>query len=203
MLERQREHQGLRVISAPKFDNRTFQLIVKIFKADGLPNWTDGNLVNSFVTVRTQGCHLQTNPINRANQAWNVKLCFPVYWPTHNDKITIRLWHDNSLSIGYLNYYLGLTDSESFLALVPELPSGVDIFNISELLPRQGKMDPRWVNMYGVLPQDRDKVADFRQMPTSGWMGRILLSLAIVENARPLFKIESMQGASDPKSEWV
>lgn len=39
-------------------------------------------------------------------------------------------------------------------------------------------------------------------MPTSGWMGRILLSLSIIENARPSFRIESMQqGASDPKSE--
>jgi hypothetical protein len=39
-------------------------------------------------------------------------------------------------------------------------------------------------------------------MPTSGWMGRILLSLTIIENVRPVFRIESMQqGASDPKSQ--
>ena len=61
-------------------------------------------------------------------------------------------------------------------------------------------MDPRWINLYGVLPEHRNKVPDFRNMPTSAWMGRVLISLALVEDPRPKFKDESLLGSLDPKS---
>lgn len=94
------------------------------------------------------------------------------------------MWHDNMVNRNYLAY-LGLSESETFLAHMPELPSSTDIFNITELIPLEGRMDSRWINLYGVRPEHRNKVADFRDMPTSSFMGRVLISITLVEEKRP------------------
>jgi hypothetical protein len=69
-----------------------------------------------------------------------------------------------------------------FLANVPEYPSSKDFCNISVLRPLEGKMEPRWVNLYGVAVSER-----VQGMPQSGssFMGRLLLSLHLNQNERP------------------
>lgn len=42
-----------------------------------------------------------------------------------------------------------------FLANVPEYPSSKDFANISVLRPLEGKMEPRWINLYGVAVHER------------------------------------------------
>jgi hypothetical protein len=45
--------------------------------------------------------------------------------------------------------------SQVFLANVPEYPSALDFANISILRPLEGKMEPKWVNLYGVAINER------------------------------------------------
>lgn len=80
--------------------------------------------------------------MSKTSPLYLAKLHFPVFLPTYNDKITIRLW---------------LMDGRSqvFLANVPEYPSAFDFANISVLRPLEGKMEPRWVNLYGVALNER------------------------------------------------
>jgi hypothetical protein len=52
----------------------------------------------------------------------------------------------------YGQQYIKLWNSELFLANIPEKPSRMDIFNISDLLSKEGKMEPTWINIYGVRP---------------------------------------------------
>lgn len=72
--------------------------------------------------------------------------------------------------------------SQVFLANVPEYPSAFDFANISVLRPLEGKMEPRWVNLYGVALNERRPGC-----PQSGscFMGRILISLHLNQNERP------------------
>ena len=83
----------MQVISAPVFEKRTFQLILKIFKGDGLPN-NNGAGEKYWVKVRTQGCDEETNRVDRLDRGsldWNTMFKFPVYWPTYNDKIVLKM----------------------------------------------------------------------------------------------------------------
>lgn len=64
-----------------------------IYKAEGLPNENENEAATSFISVRTQGYVQQTKTINKnKNPNYLAKFHFPVYTPTYNDKITIRLW---------------------------------------------------------------------------------------------------------------
>ena len=60
------------------------------------------------------------------------------------------------------------------MANVPEYPSSKDFANISALRPLEGKMEQKWVNLYGVPVNER-----IAGVPQSGsqYMGRILVSL--------------------------
>lgn len=122
---------------------RSFQLIVKIFKGEGLDKLHSGS-EKYWVHVRTQGCELETHQVNKERVEWHQKLSFPVYWPTYNEKVVLKLMCSSG---GYS--FLGGT-SRQFLANIPEKPSKDDIFNIGELLSLEGKMDPEWWNIYGV-----------------------------------------------------
>jgi hypothetical protein len=98
---------------------------------------------------------------------------FPVYMPTYNDKIVLKLMRSQPYG------FFILSNSEYFLANIPEKPSRLDIFNISELLARDGKMDPQWINIYGVRAEDLK--GDGSDQPASAWLGRILLSLHLID----------------------
>lgn len=128
----------------------------------------------------------------RGRYEWNQKLSFPVHLPTYNDKVVIKMLYS------YGAAYLPLWSSENLLGNIPEKPSRMDIFNISDLLSKEGKMEPQWINIYGVRQQDgRD---DGTQRPTSAWLGRVLLSLALVKNERPQLKKDSQPSAAEPKT---
>jgi hypothetical protein len=47
-------------------------------------------------------------------------------------------------------------------------------------MARDGKMDPQWFNMYGVRSEDLK--GDGSDQPASEWLGRILLSLHLIDS---------------------
>jgi len=66
---------------------------VNIIKAEGLPECDGGGQCNSFVSVRASGFVQITRVIEENfNPMYNARLCFPVYAPVLNDKVTIRIW---------------------------------------------------------------------------------------------------------------
>jgi hypothetical protein len=72
--------------------------------------------------------------------------------------------------------------TQVFLANIPEYPSSKDFANISQLRPLEGKMNPKWINLYGVAISER-----VLGSPQSGsaYMGRVLVSLHMNVNERP------------------
>jgi hypothetical protein len=68
---------------------------------------------------------------------------FPLYFPVFNDKIVIRVW-DKRICM-----------SDTFVAMIPEMPSENDFFNINFLQSRGGVMPYRWFNLYGIPMDER------------------------------------------------
>ena len=93
--------------------------------------------------------------------------------PTWNDKIRVILWHQ----VG------DFFPEDHFLANVPEHPSGSDMMNIATLHSKEGKMDPTWINMYGIRPKEFKSGMD--RLHASAFMGRVLMSLHLLPNDRP------------------
>ena len=71
MIEKQRENQGLEIINAPTISHRSFQLIVKIYKVDGLPEFNTNGSERYWLKVRTQGCEQLTVQVERERSEWN------------------------------------------------------------------------------------------------------------------------------------
>ena len=126
---------------------------------------------NAFIHVRTQNCILTTRTIMKnSNPNWQAKLYFPIFMPTYNDKIMMRLWHSGGKDV--------------FLANVPELPGPEDNLNVSRLMS-VSKMPAYWINLYGIAPEDRGRGINVQHV--SSFMGRVLMSLHLVQNDRPQF----------------
>ena len=68
------------------------------------------------------------------------------------------------------------------LANTPEYPTARDQFNLSLLQPLEGKMEPRWINLYGLRPEERIKG---QPQANSLFIGRVLMSLHLLENENP------------------
>jgi len=88
--------------------------------------------------------------------------------PTWNDKIKIVCWHQDG-------EYL---PDDVFMANVPESPSDKDIMNISTLHSKEGRMEPTWINLYGVRP--REWRSGMSRLHASAFMGRVLMSLHLI-----------------------
>jgi hypothetical protein len=71
---------------------------------------------------------------------YNSKLCFPIFLPILNDKITVRVWSQ------------GRRGADTFIANIPEYPNPFDYFNLTKILSCDGKMRTTWFNLYGVHP---------------------------------------------------
>lgn len=93
--------------------------------------------------------------------------------PILNDKITVRIWSQNS----------GLS-ANTFIANVPEHPSEYDYFNLSKIIAQDGRMSPKWIHLYGVLPADRNAKTKGRKEGSS-YLGRILISFSMIPSDRP------------------
>lgn len=107
--------------------------------------------ISTFISVRTQGLTLSTKSMalkKNKDMNFSQRLFFPVRVPTYNDKITIRLWQNIAGKV--------YGETVSFQSNIPEKPSIKDFANISALIPKEGKMDRMWVNLYGIKFSERN-----------------------------------------------
>jgi len=77
--------------------------------------------------------------------------------------------------------------SDTFIANVPEYPSPQDMFNLSKLLSREGKMKSTWFNLYGVKPMDGGWFASNNGSKKEGstFLGRVLIQSSLSPNEKP------------------
>ena len=124
------------------------------------------------------------------NPIYNARLCFPVFVPILNDKITIRAWSKNKRS------------ADTFIANIPEYPSPHDCFNITKLLSCEGKIRATWFNLYGIHPLDRSwfQSATTKKKEGSYYLGRVLLSLQIAPNDKPQLFATMANPQKEPSS---
>ena len=80
------------------------------------------------------------------------------------------------------------------MANVPEHPSGSDVMNIATLHSKEGKMDPTWINLYGIRPKEYKSGMD--RLHASSFMGRVLMSLHLLPNDRPELSTSQSQSVS-------
>ena len=57
---------------------------------------------------------------------------------------------------------------------IPENPNQNDYYNISKILACDGRMTPKWINIYGLEPSQRGPRTKGKAEGSS-WLGRVLL----------------------------
>ncbi len=117
---------------------------------------------------------------------------FPLYFPVFNDKIVIRVW-DKRICM-----------ADTFIAMIPEMPSENDFFNINFLQSRGGVMPYRWFNLYGI-PMD-ERPSNFeemflgykKQMIGTDYLGRVLMSFNLTPSEKPEKMVQPLNGFREP-----
>lgn len=179
----QEKKEGIQILGKPSIARKTFQLSVYIFKAEHLVNFpgVGGDVkCSAFVSARSVGLVSKTKTSkNNTGPVYNQKMLFPCYYPFLNDKILLRIW----------NYRAGVADD--FIANIPEFPQPNDYFNITKLVSIGGRMPAKWINLYGILPKERNGVVKKIQHPTEGtaYLGRVLLSFSLLPNENPVYTV--------------
>lgn len=103
--------QGVTPINNLNLIEKTYQLTAMVIKAEHLPLF-EGS-VHPFISCRANGFVLTSKKVvNNSEPVFNSKINFPITYPILNDKITMRIWSENS----------GLS-ANSFIANIPESPS--------------------------------------------------------------------------------
>lgn len=160
-------------------------------KAEGLPQCDSSGTCNSFISVRASGSVQATRVIEENfSPIYNARLCFPVFAPIMNDKVTIRMWSKNRRT------------ADTFVANIPEYPSAFDQFNITKLLTHDGKMRATWINLYGVHPMERGWFQNNNGSKREGssYLGRILISMQIAPTEKPSLYPAPANPVKEPNS---
>jgi hypothetical protein len=183
----QEKKQGIIILGKPSVVRKSFQLSIYVFKAESLINFPGvfGPVKpNTFISARCMGLVQKTvNIKNNSTPIYNQKLQFPCYYPILNDKILLRMW----------NYSTG--SSDEFIANIPEFSVSNDFFNLSKLISIGGRMPAKWINLYGIPPNERNTgfIANFvkKRHPFEGtwFMGRILISFSLLPNEKPSYSV--------------
>ena len=100
----------------------------------------------------------------------------------------MRIWYQNK----------GLF-ANTFIANIPEHPDATDPFNLTKLQANDGRMAPRWVNLYGTHPDDRADNTKGRKEGSS-FLGRVLLAFSLVANERPQLNAGQASAIKEPKT---
>lgn len=74
--------------------------------------------------------------------------------------------------------------SNTFVANIPEQPDESDSFNLSKLFASEGRMPVRWINLYGVHPDNRSGRTKGLREGTE-YLGRVLLAFSLISSERP------------------
>jgi hypothetical protein len=178
----QEKKQGIVVLGKPMVARKSFQLSVYVFKAEHLVNF--GSVLGprkptAFISARAVGLVQKTRKVkDNSSPTYNQKMLFPCYFPFLNDKILMRIWNENQ----------GAADE--FISNIPEFPLTNDFFNISKLIAIGGRMPAKWINLYGIPPNERNtgmNLGGKRKHPREGtyFMGRVLISFSLLANEKP------------------
>jgi hypothetical protein len=119
-------------------------MTIIVAKAEHLPMVNSNKKIAPFVSARVNGIVQITGVRSNVNPKFNTKLQFPIYYPILNDKITMRIWSKQS----------GLSKN-IYIANIPEHPNMFDNFNLTKIFTSDGRMPPRWINLYGTAPMER------------------------------------------------
>jgi len=191
----QEKKQGIIVLGKPMVARKAFQLSCYIFKADQLcpiGGLGDDGKPTLFVSARAIGLVQRTKPIGgTVAPVFNEKMLFPCYFPFLNDKIILRAWHASK------------TGPDEFFGNLPEVPSPNDYFNISKLVSLGGRIPAKWINLYSIPPKERNKLGKKKKHPREGtyFMGRILISFAVLANEKPKVATVPTNPFYDPETQ--
>ena len=111
---------------------------------------------------------------NMDNPNWNQKVMIPVYIPTFNEKIKVSVWHQDGAYVS----------RDVYIGSLPERPNAFDELNIAKLHSKEGAMDPTWFNLYGIRPKELE--SGMSRLHSSSWLGRVLMSIHLNMNDKPL-----------------
>jgi hypothetical protein len=187
------KRKNLEVLSKPEVMARGYQLQINVAKAEGLPKLSVG-AVDTFVSVRSVGS-VQTTSVVRNTQTptYNCRFMFPVFMPVFNDKIILRIWDKSSVG------------ADLFLANVPEVPGESDFFNINSLQAKGSFMPYRWINLYGIAPEERgNELVKFffgknKTMEGTQWFGRLLVGMNLSQNEKPTKGKQALPSYREPQ----
>lgn len=192
----QEKKQGIQILGKPTVARKAFQLSCYVFKADGLcefPGMFGNTKANLFLSCRAMGLNQKTKVVlDNSAPVINQKMLFPTYFPFLNDKIIIRAWH----------YQKGSKDK--FIGNIPEFSLPNDFFNISKIMSIGGRLPAKWINLYGIPPNERnDQISGGKRVhPRSGtaFLGRVLISFSLLANPKPTVQTLPCNPFFDPDS---
>jgi hypothetical protein len=189
--EIQEKKKGIFLLTNPKNFYKFYLLNINIIKVEGLPSYDGKTGPTTYVSARVLGNTITTNTVRDSiNPTFNTKLGLPVLIPTLNDKIIIKIWMQHSRT------------SVELLANIPEIPRHDDSFNISKLQGNEGRMQSRWFNLYGTLPEDRSMFftpATSYYLEGNAFIGRVLISMNINPCEKPVLTKASANLLREPQ----
>ncbi|CAD8189110.1 unnamed protein product [Paramecium pentaurelia] len=180
------------VVSKPEIRGKSYQLMVNIAKAEDLALMGYPTL-DSFISVRAGGTAQITSVMkNQQKPQYLSRLMFPLHFPFFNDKIVVRVWDRRTMA------------TDTFIAMIPEVPTENDYFNINFLQSKGGTMPFRWFNLYGI-PQD-ERPGGFQQaflgykksIIGTDFMGRVLMSINLTQSEKPELMVVPLTTQREP-----
>lgn len=175
--------KNIYTVGKPGVLNRTYQLSVSLYKAEGLPPET-----SAFVAVRCCGVVLKT-PVAAPSDAptFQSTVLFPVFGPFLNDNITVKVW----------NYFFGRRNQ--LIAQVCDEYGLKSDFNLTSLMKVGQIIGTRWYNLYSVREDHRDIYGD-RTKDGKEYVGRILMRVSLMSTDNPIMGVVRSNIGREPKS---
>jgi hypothetical protein len=93
----------------------------------------------------------------------------------------------------------GALSANVFIANIPEHPCEYDYFNLTKLLSTDGRMSPKWINLYG-SPLDERNANTKGRREGSAYLGRVLLSFSLIPHERPALQASGSNSIKAPRN---
>lgn len=212
LIKKKQRASNCSILDEPKIYDINYQLYVNVVHADALVDD-----IEAFVSCRVQNYVLTTKVNKGIRPKFNQRCCFPIVLPLQNDKIIVKFWHKKMFK-------------DQFYANIPENPLYENKFHINYLQSTGGNMPFTWINLYGIPEWERDanyyKKEKTVQKPNvfknylrkivgketgqieqknryiegTDYLGRVLLSMVLLNHEKPIQKLTSIDGFNDPDS---
>ncbi|KAL4446514.1 hypothetical protein ABPG74_001255 [Tetrahymena malaccensis] len=157
------------VMLPPQLQQKPGQIVFKLFKAEALKKMDTFYSIDAYVVLECGGFSLKSDTVmDNKNPTWFKEMWVPLFQPTVNQNLTLKLW----------DYDRGSDDE-----LV-----GCCNFNLKQIIDGELE-DPFWCNIYG-SPYDcayKDEMNIMNNNPDLGtyWSGRILCAISYLDVEEP------------------